>query len=517
MKRWVLVAAMLTTVALGFRLFLALHLPNDDDDDGRFYSQIARNLIDHRGYSGEDEEPFVPTYVRVPGYPVFIAGVYWIFGRNNDTAVRIIQVVLDTLTCWLVALLAVAWVPSNYSREKRRRVMLIALALAAICPFNAIYVSTILTETWATLLVVSLLLLCTTALKSTNKATPIIWFCAGLVGGMAAMFRPDCAIFSAAVGLMLLIAGASRIIRRRSTDDRPKLTVIFATTLVWCISLCAGFALALTPWTIRNERVFGIFQPVAPKFANMPNEFVPLGYIAWLRTWVDDERYVGPAEDTIGLYPIDIEKMPESAFDSAAEREQVQQLLDRYNNPPKPESTNEDEEPPETVLPRMTAELDSVFRDIAAQRIARHPFRYYVTLPVERAGSLWFDTHSQYYPFQGEIFPLYDLDTDHHQQYWLSLFAGLTWFYTIAGVSGAWVLWRSGSTRWWVLLLALSILPRLAFLAAQEHPEARYTVEFFPIVAAAGSQALASLSFPKGIRAAMRRILRRESAAETDV
>src|SRR6185369_6175890 len=181
MKRWVLVAAILTTVALGFRLFLALHLPNDDDDDGRFYSQIARNLIDHRGYSGEDEEPFVPTYVRVPGYPVFIAGVYWIFGRNNDTAVRIIQVVLDTLTCWLVALLAVAWVPSNYSREKRRRVMLIALALAAICPFNAIYVSTILTETWATLLVVSLLLLCTTALKSTNKATPIIWFCAGLV------------------------------------------------------------------------------------------------------------------------------------------------------------------------------------------------------------------------------------------------------------------------------------------------------------------------------------------------
>src|ERR1041384_1632494 len=124
MKRWVLGVAMLTTVALGFRLFLALHLPNDDDDDGRFYSQIARNLIDHRGYSGETEEPFVPTYVRVPGYPLVLAGVYSIFGRNNDTAVRIIQVLLDTLTCWLVALLAVAWAPSTYSREKRRRVML---------------------------------------------------------------------------------------------------------------------------------------------------------------------------------------------------------------------------------------------------------------------------------------------------------------------------------------------------------------------------------------------------------
>lgn len=516
MRRWLLVAAMSTTVALGFRLFLALHLPNDDDDDGRFYSQIARNLIDSRGYSGESEEPFVPTYVRVPGYPLFLAGVYSIFGRTNDTAVRIIQALLDTLTCWLVALLAVAWVPSNYSREKRRRVMLIALALAAICPFNAVYVSTILTETWATLLVVLLLLLASIALKASNKAKSYPWFFAGLIGGMAAMFRPDCAIFSGGVGVILLITGASRIFGRGSSTNRLRPSVIFATTLVACASLCAGFVLALAPWTIRNVRVFGIFQPVAPKFANMPNEFLPLGYISWLRTWINDERYVGPAEDTIGLYPIDIDKMPDSAFDSEAEREQVELLLDRYNNPPKPEPTNEGEEPPE-ILPRMTAEIDSVFGEIAAERITRHPFRYYALLPVERAGSLWFDTHSQYYPFQGEIFPLEDLDTDHHQQYWLSLFAGLIWFYTIVGLIGAWVLWKAGSTRWWVFLLVLSILPRLAFLAAQEHPEARYTVEFLPIVAAAGSLALANLSVPKGIRAATLRIRRRGSAASTDV
>jgi len=500
MKRWVLVAAMLTTVAFGFRLFLALHLPNDDDDDGRFYSQIARNLLDHRGYSGETEEPFVPTYVRVPGYPFFLAGVYSIFGRDNDKAVRIIQVLLDTATCWLVALLALAWVPPDSSREKRRRVMLIALALAAICPFNAIYVSTILTETWATLLVVALMLLCTTALKGSTKAKPLIWFSGGVIGGMATMFRPDCAIFSAAVGAMLLINGARRIIIRKSETDRPKLSVIFATTVVSIVSLCVGFALALAPWTIRNERVFGIFQPVAPKFANMPNEFVPLGYISWLRTWVDDERYVAPVEDTIGLYPIDIDEVPDSAFDSPAERERIKELLDRYNNPPKLESINADDEPSEIVLPTMSPEIDSVFRDIAAERVARHPFRYYVLLPMERAGSLWFDTHSQYYPFQGEIFPLEDLDTDHHQQYWLSLFSGLTWFYTIAGLAGAFVLWKSKSARRWVLLLALSILPRLAFLAAQEHPEARYTVEFFPIVAAAGSIALAGLSIPAFLR-----------------
>src|SRR5882724_4911587 len=152
MKRHLAIGVALTIAAAGFRLFLSLRLPNDDDDDGRFYAQIARNLLDHRGYSGEEEEPYVPTYVRVPGYPLFLAGIYFVFGRDNNTAVRIIQSSLDTATCWLMALLAWAWAPFKWEREKkRRRARLIALALAAACPFTAIYTSTILTETWATL------------------------------------------------------------------------------------------------------------------------------------------------------------------------------------------------------------------------------------------------------------------------------------------------------------------------------------------------------------------------------
>ena len=143
MKRHLAIGIALTIAALGFRLFLAFRVPNDDDDDGRFYAQIARNLLDHRGYSGEEEEPYVPTYARVPGYPVFLAGVYSVFGRDNNTAVRFIQISLDVVTCWLVALLAVAWAPIGWEREKRRRAMLIALALAAACPFTAIYVTTI--------------------------------------------------------------------------------------------------------------------------------------------------------------------------------------------------------------------------------------------------------------------------------------------------------------------------------------------------------------------------------------
>jgi hypothetical protein len=243
--------------------------------------------------------------------------------------------------------------------------------------------------------------------------------------------------------------------------------------------------------------VFGVFQPLAPPYANMPDEFAPFGYISWLRTWVDDERYVSPVEDGLGLYPILIDRIPDRAFDSPQERDLVRELLDHYNNPSKGAANTSDEDdnasdPAPAV--QMTPEIDAEFGQIARERIARHPWRYYAVLPMKRAASLWFDTHSQYYPFQGQLFPLYDLDTQAHQQYWLWLFALLTWFYTIAGLIGVWVMWKTDSSRRWVLLLALLILPRLAFLAAQEHPESRYTVEFVPLVFAAGGLALACLT-----------------------
>jgi len=117
--------------------------------------------------------------------------------------------------------------------------------------------------------------------------------------------------------------------------------------------------------------------------------------------------------------------------------------------------------------------------------------RYYILLPLKRAKTLWVDTHSQYYPFNGELLPLADLDYDIHQQYWLPLFAGLTVIYSLLGVIGGFLLWRSrnAAARRWLLLAALLIFLRLGFFATLENPEPRYTVELFPfliILAGAG-------------------------------
>ena len=145
----------------------------------------------------------------------------------------------------------------------------------------------------------------------------------------------------------------------------------------------------------------------------------------------------------------------------------------------------------------MNPDIDAAFLKIAHERIARNPLRYYLVLPVRRAGWLWFDTHSQYYPFEGELLPLKDLDTDLHQQYWLPFFTFLTWLYTLLALVGGWVLWRNPGSRRWLLLLALLVLPRIAFLSSMENPDPRYVVELFTFIAAAASLPLVGIGWKR--------------------
>jgi hypothetical protein len=150
----------------------------------------------------------------------------------------------------------------------------------------------------------------------------------------------------------------------------------------------------------------------------------------------------------------------------------------------------------------MTAEIDAGFAQIAHERLARSRLRYFVVLPMRRAGTLWLDTHSQYYPFEGELLPLEDLDYQIHQQFWLPLFAGLTLIYSFLGVSGGWFLWRRGAfaARQWVILACLFIFLRLGFFSTLENPEPRYTVEIFPFLSILGGIAIGQIVDLAGIR-----------------
>jgi hypothetical protein len=545
-RNGVLAYALLLTVAFSFRAAMARFYANDTPDDGRVYAQIARNVLEQHAYSHESEPPYVPTLIRLPGYPLFLAGVYSIFGHGDNTAVRIVQALIDTASCGLIALIAFLWEPDE---RRKRRSSIAALALAAVCPFTTIYVATILPETLTVFSAVAMCLTATLALMATTqRSAKWLWAATGLVSGVSVLFRPDSGLFALAIGITLVVTTLLRSSDVKLSGKREELLYRSARASYLGALFSLAFCLALAPWTIRNFRIFHFFQPLAPAHAEMPGEFVPRGYFTWVRTWIDDTRYIGPALWALETAPIKLTDIPDHAFDSAEEEQRVAALLEKYNHPseepdlftepgsqgvptppadqpnqkanepanPTNESSTTDETegtdktdggdesdegdasdqtdentPSEQSVDQpveMTPEIDAGFARIAQQRIARHPFRYYVWLPLKRARSLWFDTHSQYYPFEGELIPLSDLDYDIHQQYWLPLFAALTFIYTLLGIAGGWFLsqTRDFIARQWLLLALLMIFLRLGFFATLENPEPRYVVEIFPFLSVLG-------------------------------
>lgn len=547
-RNGLLVYALLLAVAFSFRVAVARLLPNDAPDDGRVYAQIARNVLERSVYSHESEPPYAPTLIRLPGYPLFLAGIYSIFGHGDNTAVRIVQAVIDTASCVLIALVAFFWEPDE---RRKRRTSIAALALAAVCPFTTIYVATILTETLTGFFALAMCLLATLALQSTTQRSTLwLWAATGLVAGVSVLFRPDSGLFALAIGITLVVTTLLRTSDVKLSRRRDEVLYRSARASYLGALFSLAFCLALVPWAIRNYRVFHFFQPLAPAHAEMPGEFVPRGYLTWVRTWIDDGRFIAPALWALDSSPIKLDDLPDNAFDSAEEKQRVAALLEKYNHPneepdlftaepgspvapaspedqpgqkpadpanPANESSPADEtdkadqgdEPDEADASdqadenvpsdqlveqpvEMTPDIDAGFARIAQERISRHPFRYYVWQPLKRARSLWVDTHSQYYPFEGELFPLSDLDYENQQQYWLPLFAGLTFIYTMLGMAGGWFLWttREFLARQWVLLAALVIFLRLGFFATLENPEPRYVVEIFPFLSILGGIAV---------------------------
>jgi len=594
-RLWLFVFLILLTA--GFRIYVAHHWANDAPDDSKTYARIARNLLEQHSYSDAEAPPYAPTLIRLPGYPLFLAAIYKVFGHGNNGAVRIAQALIDTATCGLIALLAFYWEPDE---DRKRATAIAALALAAVCPFTAIYSATVLTEVPTMFLAVAMCVTATVAFRKTfatedteqvgkhqGSLKPSLkwWLIAGLLGGAAVLIRPDSGLFMAAIGLTLVLTAfrvptlvgpfargkdPTKVGTLNAAEDRrrlfdwPALLRLFAAASVFSLA----FILVLTPWTIRNARVFHRFQPLAPTHGEMPGEFVPRGYYLWLRTWLDDERYIAPFLWSLDTDPITMDDVPPHAFDSKEEKNRVAALLEKYNHPdgsqnpnsapPQPQPSPTPQASPTETLPNsarststpnstpknsnanansnaedtddendqndnssdqgdetdnpnesaqsgpephgpveMTPEIDAAFAQIARERIARHPFRYYVWLPVARVETMWFDTHSQYWPFEGELLPFEDLDYTHYQHIWLPLFGGLTGVYSLLGGLGGWLLWRSQkfAARRWLLLASLIIFLRLAFFATLENPEPRYVVEFFPFLSILGGIAISHITY----------------------
>src|SRR5437763_12183206 len=83
-----------------------------------------------------------PTLIRLPGYPLFLATCFKLFGVENYHAACVVQIVFDLVACVLLALFAARIAGA----ERGRRAGLWTLWLATCCPFTAIFTASPLTE-----------------------------------------------------------------------------------------------------------------------------------------------------------------------------------------------------------------------------------------------------------------------------------------------------------------------------------------------------------------------------------
>src|SRR5438270_9464955 len=122
--RWALAALV---AGLLLRLFFVIRHPHVEGDS-LIYGDLATNLLQHHIYGVTEAEGIRSTLIRLPGYPLFMAACFALFGAGNYTAVLCVQLVLDLGTCCLLGALA--------ERLMGRRAGLVALWLAALCPFT---------------------------------------------------------------------------------------------------------------------------------------------------------------------------------------------------------------------------------------------------------------------------------------------------------------------------------------------------------------------------------------------
>jgi 4-amino-4-deoxy-L-arabinose transferase-like glycosyltransferase len=454
-----LVLALLAGLAL--RLFFVQYFPTISGDTP-IYEDLARNWLDHHVFGITVDGRIVPADLRTPGYPGFLAVIYTLFGRSR-TPIMLAQVVLDLGTCVLTALLAAILVPESW----RRRTAIAALWLCATCPFLANYCGVPLTEVLTTFLMTAALLVLLRAVRASTESRPATWqwLFAGMLAGLGTLVRPETPLLLIAAGLALLFFW-----RRRA--DLPKL-------LRAAVLMAVGLVLPLLPWAVRNWVTFHKVQFLSSRYAQMPGEFVPLGFFDWTRTWL--WRY-GDVYTILWKYdaePISMDDFPSYAFDSPEERARVAQLLDAYND-----------------ITSATPEFDAVFAQLAAERTRRHPLRTYLTVPLRRVFGIWFTPRVEYLPLSGHLTPIYKEWDEDRPDFLISLsLACLNVIYLALAVLGTvwFVRRRSMLERPAVIgvsILLACIVVRTVFLTHLEAPEPRYVIECFPMLFV-----LASLAF----------------------
>jgi hypothetical protein len=459
--------------------------------DPKIYGDLAKNLLLHGSYArtGSGGE-LIPSLMRLPGYPLFLALCFRLFGMENYVSAAWVQIGLEMAGCLLLAdfarliapaalrtgvpsdgSLSLGWstgVPSDGSLSLGWSTGVpsdgslslgwstgaahCTLWLAALCPFTAVYAAEPLTE-GPTLFTIALALWSMARFRARPGWLAALGFTFAVT--FAAMLRPEGALLAVVLTPALLMGLG------RGEGDGAISTKKPAQMAVVCVLLAlAPFA----AWGWRNWQTFHIIQPLAPRRAIDPSEIPHPGWERWVKSWCLDFNSTIEVFWKIPGETLEINKLPARAFDSPAQYAETARLAADYN---------QDQE--------LTPELDARFGKLAGERIAAHPLRYYLWLPLGRMADMWLRPRVENLPI--------DLDwwnyENHDDETCISwAYVGLNVLYLLLGVAGMGL-----RPRFWRPMLAYMLL-RSALLTTITAPEARYTLECFPMLFALGGVAL---------------------------
>jgi hypothetical protein len=467
--------------------------------DTFLYGDLAKNLLQHGTYGFTINGPpprsieVPPTRNRLPGYPLFLAACFRLFGVDHYRAVMYVQLAADLLTCCLAAALA--------GRLFGRRARLPVLWLAALCPFTASYVAAPLTET----LVLTTIALAFYAFARWQDAGAAfnrwLWLLA-LALAASILLRPDQGLLAAAILPAMLwrslasrqqtpglggpsFPASSERVGYRAQRDRTyhsrlaQRAAQIARTRSALPVLTAALVvlLPLVPWTLRNWRTFHVIQPLAPLYANDPGELAPLGFARWYRTWAIEYSSTYDVYWNLNGDRIELASIPQRAFAaaspqaSASLRARTAALLADYN-----------------LTTVDTPAIDARFAALASERVRAHPVLYYLGLPLARLANMALRPRTEMMPI-----PLEWWHWSQHpaQTAFAAAYAALNLAYFAVALVGlyAWERrrWRSPTppapaARELAFAMAASILLRALLLLTIDNSEPRYTLEFFPIL-----------------------------------
>lgn len=210
--------------------------------DSYEYDGMAMSLVEnHRFYQSEPASYFPPQYriplfevrtptdaFRAPVYPLFLAGIYSLFGHKPNVAI-IFQLILSSLTCILVYYIGEVFI--------RRGVGFIAGLLLALDFPTAIYGNLIMTDMLFTFLFLASIYFILKFFRE-GKRKQLIY--SAILLGASALCRQVIIYFAFVMALSFIVVYRRNFIKA---------------LLNYCIYILI-FLAAVSPWAIRNYIVY---------------------------------------------------------------------------------------------------------------------------------------------------------------------------------------------------------------------------------------------------------------------